>query len=491
MPRRFDNALRNIGKSAPVIDVRIDLILICCCALALGIFYRPFLQGDDAAISFRYAARFAEGKGLTYNDYEKVQGFSNPLLTVSLGLFKKAGVLPENGAFALDLLGYAATAVLVFLLSRKLGGGVFAWLSVIAMLVGQSFREGALSGLEPIIGAALGLAAIFFLGDRRDFTAGIFLGLAFFNKLDAGLLALGVVIAVLLFRREFPWRLMLAAVLVYMPWLSFASLYYGNPLPQSMLAKLFILAPRRPFNHFWIWNAIRGNIGLLLPLLLSCLSFLFFRRRPQNERLLLVCLVLWFLLHALAYSIVSFGDYYPWYMLMLVPPVMILGPSSLGNIFNCIGRKYLPEKTIQRVPAIAVVVLGLLLCFRFLSTPVLHPAEAFDDDRRMAGIYLAGRADKNEVVQTAFGWPAYEALENPVYDDALLNSKQRPARPMYILLHGVPVDNGSAPPVAPSDTSYVPVATFNRASKLFPGYSWFVLYASRDSKIYREYRSDG
>src|SRR4051812_8768436 len=42
---------------------------------------------DDAYISFRYARNFAHGDGLVYNLGERVEGYTNFLWTVILGLF--------------------------------------------------------------------------------------------------------------------------------------------------------------------------------------------------------------------------------------------------------------------------------------------------------------------------------------------------------------------------------------------------------------------
>ena len=41
---------------------------------------------DDAFISFRYAENFAQGKGLVFNSGERVEGYSNFLWVILLGL---------------------------------------------------------------------------------------------------------------------------------------------------------------------------------------------------------------------------------------------------------------------------------------------------------------------------------------------------------------------------------------------------------------------
>jgi hypothetical protein len=46
---------------------------------------------DDTFISFRYAENLAAGQGLVFNPGERVEGFSNPLWTLLLSLFVRAG----------------------------------------------------------------------------------------------------------------------------------------------------------------------------------------------------------------------------------------------------------------------------------------------------------------------------------------------------------------------------------------------------------------
>ncbi len=59
---------------------------------------------DDAYISFRYAERCALGNGLTFNDNEKVEGFSNPLWTILLAmLFNVTGISIVDAARSLGM----------------------------------------------------------------------------------------------------------------------------------------------------------------------------------------------------------------------------------------------------------------------------------------------------------------------------------------------------------------------------------------------------
>src|SRR5688572_19988959 len=59
--------------------------------------YMPFFA-DDSFISMRYAERLLEGKGLTWNDGERVEGYSNFLWVLAVAAV---------GAFGVDMLAAA------------------------------------------------------------------------------------------------------------------------------------------------------------------------------------------------------------------------------------------------------------------------------------------------------------------------------------------------------------------------------------------------
>lgn len=59
---------------------------------------------DDAWISFRYAANWNKGWGLVYNYGERVEGYTNFLWTILIGLLMRVGAeplgfAPSRGAF--------------------------------------------------------------------------------------------------------------------------------------------------------------------------------------------------------------------------------------------------------------------------------------------------------------------------------------------------------------------------------------------------------
>ncbi len=75
---------------------------------------------DDAYISFRYARNLAEGHGLVYNIGERVEGYTNFLWTVLLGIFAAIGARPEITAKVLGVLCACASLIPVYRIAQRL-----------------------------------------------------------------------------------------------------------------------------------------------------------------------------------------------------------------------------------------------------------------------------------------------------------------------------------------------------------------------------------
>jgi arabinofuranosyltransferase len=104
---------------------------------------------DDAFISFRYAARWASGAGLTWNDGAAVEGFSNPLWTLLLGVLARLGVAPHVAAPGLGLLALLGTVVTAGALARRRGlSGIAQLILVGGLALDVGFATWAGSGLE-------------------------------------------------------------------------------------------------------------------------------------------------------------------------------------------------------------------------------------------------------------------------------------------------------------------------------------------------------
>lgn len=92
---------------------------------------RPAL--DDAFISFRYAYNLAEGRGLVYNEGERVEGSTNLLWTLLVAAGIRLGFEAPEAAHVLDLAAGVAALLAAFAFARAGLPGSRAWVAGLAL----------------------------------------------------------------------------------------------------------------------------------------------------------------------------------------------------------------------------------------------------------------------------------------------------------------------------------------------------------------------
>lgn len=240
--------------------------------LALGLVMLVHLREwsfvcDDAFISFRYARNLGEHGALVYNlePFEKVEGYTNPLWVVILGLGVFLGLAPELLApvltSAASLIGLGLAASLGAELRRLDEGAqpsarapAFEPIDLLApalLVMVPEYVVWASSGLETSLALALGLAAMVAWLRGAIVGAALLAALTGLTRLD-GLLGLaGFGLAWLLVvgfahRRELdlralPWRRVALGLAVFVGLLGTALLirraYYGQWLPNTWAIK--------------------------------------------------------------------------------------------------------------------------------------------------------------------------------------------------------------------------------------------------------------
>ena len=246
------------------------------------------------------------------------------------------GLNLETAAKAVGVACFAAAFGLAARIADRIGGPV-AGVSAIVLLAGSTeFRNWSMSGMECALAAALGLAAIWAMTYQREWLAGVLVGLAVMNKLDAGFLAIAIAIGLTAAYRRLPWRLVAAAVGTFAPWAIFAQLYFGSVLPNSASEKLVNEAKGVTLDHWWILKrmVLADHEGPAFALAIAALAGagvpLF--RRQQALAAALLALVLWPALHIIAFSYLNFGDTYGWYTAVIYPPTTVAAACTLGLI---------------------------------------------------------------------------------------------------------------------------------------------------------------
>lgn len=195
---------------------------------------------EDALITVTHARNAVAGVGLTHHPGEPVtHGFTS---AVSV-LIPLAGeiVVKGSGIFVLrvaSILAAIATIVFADRICRRLGLGRWPTLLVLAYLaVDQNQIFYGMAGMETQVAVAVLLWSIDAVMAGAVLRTGLSFGIAVLTRPDfllwnaAATLDLGV--------RD--WRraarIVALGVLVVVPWIVFTTLYYGSPIPNTILAK--------------------------------------------------------------------------------------------------------------------------------------------------------------------------------------------------------------------------------------------------------------
>ena len=221
---------------------RLELtVLLTLAALALAARLLPGPRTvDDAYITFRYARNLLDGHGFVYNPGERVLGTTTPLYTLLL-----AGLAPVSRtrdfpvlALAVNAVAGAASAVLLYRLGQRFSGrrAIGAAAALLWALAPYSVTF-AIGGMETDLTLALILAAFLAHLERRPRWMAACAALAFLARPDTLIASGPLFLDLWLSRRRFPWREAALTVGLLAPWIVFATLYFGHPLPASIAAK--------------------------------------------------------------------------------------------------------------------------------------------------------------------------------------------------------------------------------------------------------------
>jgi hypothetical protein len=369
---------------------------ILCAAAGWAIyvhFATEVVPFDDAYISYRYAENMVAGRGLVYNAGERVFGSSTPLFVLWLAALDL--VVPGDlatVAVRANSIGFIAAALLAGLLTARLTAS--RWIGVVvaaAILVNPMLLVLSAGGMEPYWFLSLALAALMLMAEAdekpRPIGLGLLVGLAILTRAEGVLL--GPIALVAMARR--PRDLLETAAAAAVPlgaWALFATVYYGSPIPQSVLAKatpIYLLPRTFTIEQIlgnlegWLSGELFGGgsarrvvLGSILAIALgaACLLPAARHRRAWMPSAMLIGLVA-------IYSIANtlyFEWYWPPVSVMLVLTVVV-GSTSLVNA----ARERLLVSGRQRA-ANAVVAGAAVVLAGWVATVSLAPLR-FETDR--------------------------------------------------------------------------------------------------------------
>lgn len=392
---------------------------------------------EDYYITYRSSLNLATGAGLVFNPGEPLHTFTSPLgvLLPAVASLLTGNTSDEAALWIFRMFCAAAfggAAALVVGLVRRLGWGAAALLPVAGLLTDAKSLDFTINGMETAF-MLLFLAWAFHghltPGPRQYLRLGAAWAGLMWTRPDSfiyvGLIAIGCWLFNDAERSGHDRRgligLFLRAGLVttalYLPWLLWATAYYGSPIPHTIVAKGTIGGPKTLAGVLQTaatlpWIGIRGEGSLGLTFLPSYFmiggwpGWLVTASRIVATAAAVVWLVPGLRREARAASFAFFGAHvylsyfpyfpFPWYL----PATTLLALIALGGAFAPALAPGRPP--VLRAAAAALVAVGLAGAL-WTTGQVARQVEAQqriveDGNRRRIGEWLRANADPSDTV---------------------------------------------------------------------------------------------
>jgi hypothetical protein len=197
---------------------------------------------EDFYITLRYAENIAHGAGFVYNHGERILGTTTPLYTLILAL---SAWLHMNPIIVGKLLNIAADGATCFLIAYLPARPEICYPRVgqfAALLYAFSSTPISITigGMETGLVTCVCMAMITAYVARSTRPLYILGAVLFLLRID-GLVLFGLLAVCLAYQqRRLPWRDLGLAALIVAPWIVFATVYFGSPIPTSLTAKLYV-----------------------------------------------------------------------------------------------------------------------------------------------------------------------------------------------------------------------------------------------------------
>jgi len=397
---------------------------------------------EDAFITFRYARNLALGKGFVYNDGQRVMGTTTPLLTMLLGqLARVVGVeaIPRSATVLMSGAGLLAALLTVPILRQM---NVTRFTSVLGMALFFASRLVLLTsvgGMETPLVLLFMALSFYLLLRRRPAAALVVCGLLILTRID-GLIWFAVILAgATIQEKQLPWRGIILAALVALPWFLFSFFYFDALLPHSVIAKRLIgpwasqpISSLDRLRAFALWYVqasgyrLNENMFFLwLALLLAGVAALLARRAIRPAVLVLLA-------YPFLYGAFLFAGRAPTFSWYLVPPLwcaLLVATAGLQRFANLFRGSASGGRLLERIaPLVLVLLFFWTQNAGFAQYHFQFQANEYHT-RRTIGLWLEENTPPDSVVaMEAIGYQGYFS-RRPVLDLAGLVS------PVVVRLH--------------------------------------------------------
>lgn len=373
----------------PMTADRLRWLLLGVAAVALVVHSLAYdFITDDAYISFVYARNFAEHHELVFNLGQYVEGYTNFLWTLLLGLGMMVDIPPELLAKVLAAICSVVTFAVAFTAIERAMGRKTPWAALPALLLASSsgFACWTSGGLETqlftmlfTIALAKATAAEDIAGERALYGAGVALALAAMTRpeglLVAGVLGFVRIICNVVARRRIIGTPELVAaacfLVVWAPWFAWRYWYYGHLFPNTYYVKAHgpwtppaLATEMRDGGMYYVWVWLKQT-RLLYALPIVVLGLV--AARPRTPRFALCLSSALLAAVYIPYTISVGGDFMGLHRFIM--PMFVIAALGLTLGLEWLVAR-IPNRTSEKPRNVIGVVLAACVLGGFAYTQV-------------------------------------------------------------------------------------------------------------------------
>ena len=217
-------------------------IILLAVAARLYLIFSTRATEEDFYITLRYAENLAHGLGLVYNPGEHVLGTTTPLYTLLLALIVRVGLDPVLCGKLFAVGADALSCWFIVRFARKIERPLAGLCAATCFAILPLNLTESVKGMESSLVACAGIGAWCLLAERRQRAAWLCAALLTLLRIDGAMLAVILLLTCLWRDRKLPWQGLSVYAAVTLPWMLYATVAFGSPIPTSLRAKLIVYA---------------------------------------------------------------------------------------------------------------------------------------------------------------------------------------------------------------------------------------------------------
>jgi hypothetical protein len=339
------------------------LILIAAVVINSAVSYST-VKTDDAFIYYSYVQNITSGSGWVFNPGEQINACTSALYPIALSVIHLVTPWFEipvmAHVFCFCCLFFAC--MFLFLMFQK---SSMRFTVPLLFVANPLLHNGV--GMETFLMMACVTGTLYFYGEKKHKLTAIFSALTILARPDM-LVFVGLLYGYDIFIKNNLPKISSGILLVLpvMAWAVFSWLYFGNPLPSTLLAKM-VQADIDGYGHFI--NGFNNVPYYAKPFLMHSIwiTTLFFAvvivafRKKIQFQFPVLMIVAWSVLHTIIYAFVLRTIDFPWYYSYLALPMAVIIGTGIDFVFISMKRVQVYGLTANVSIFVAVVLVAFCI----------------------------------------------------------------------------------------------------------------------------------